>query len=125
LLVHSHLHSKHFNIKWQAVNNGNSVLLHTKKHENDGTPSLARLIVVSVVSNNHPHLSEIGNWNETYTKTLLDIKQLFTLRRPTGFIDFEDDFDIAIKCLKDLQNCVAKGDFKQLYFLLKNICFSH
>jgi len=114
-------------VKWRAVNNGNSVLLHTKKHENNGTLSLARLIVVGVVSDDHPHLSEIGNWNETYTKTLLDIKQQFTLRRPTRFVDFEDDFDIAIKCLKDLQNRVAKGDFKQLYFLLddKNICFSH
>jgi hypothetical protein len=51
---------------------------------------------------------------------LLDSKQQFTLRRPNGFVDFEDDFDIAIRRLKDLQDEVAVKGSKQSWFILED-----
>lgn len=113
-------------VKWRSVTNGASALLHTKHREIDGLPSLAHLIVVGVVSDDRPHLADLGNLSD-YTKNLQDVKLQFTLRRPNGYIDFEDDFDIAIKRLRTLQNLIARPESPQSWFILHdgNLRFVH
>lgn len=117
----------HDYVKWRRIQGSSSVLLNTTDINTDGSPSPADLIVVGIVSDDRPHLSELGNWNPSFNMLLKDSKQQFTIARPTGFVDFEDDYDVAIRVLKDLQNEVAVTGSKQSWFILDDdtLRFSH
>jgi hypothetical protein len=58
---------------------------------------------------------------------LCDVKLQFTLKRPTGFVDFEDDFDNAICRLKELEADVAAKGSKHMWFILDDdmLRFTH
>ena len=114
-------------IKWLSAGNGHSVLRSTTNLEPDGSPSAADLIIVGVVSDDRPNLAELGNWKDSFNMKLKDCKQQFTVRRPTGFLDFEEDFDVAIRRLKELQVETIQEGTKPLWFILDNdtLRFTH
>ena len=111
-------------VKWDHVVNRNSALVSTTKVNPDGS---ADIVIVGTVSNDRANLGVLGNWNDSFGMKFHKIKQQFTLKRPVGFVGFEDDFDIAITRLKKLQDDVAVKGSNKLWFVLEDdtLRFTH
>ena len=117
-------------VKWKVPTGlGHSVLLDTRKinANDDDAPSLALLCIVGVVSTKKLQLDSLGTWSEKYNERITSAKLKFTLVKPTGHTDFENDFDHAIAHIWKLQDIVSIRGSDRSWFVLSNtsLRFNH